>query len=152
MVIRNAASLVLVSAAILCVGGCRKEPRQREGAAEVAKPSDLDPTKRAGTAELTAATVNGPTAIDQMVDARCARAAACNEIGFHARFDSRAACVERVNMAMKGLLTVNECPAGVDEKALATCLAAVNQQPCDGSLNALDLQACGLSALCPFRR
>lgn len=143
--------LVLTSAAILCVGGCKKEPRQRDGNVDVAKPSGIEPPQQT-TTELTAATVNGPTAIDRMVEARCARAAACNEIGFQARFDSRTACVERVNMAMEGRLTVNECPGGIDGKALDTCLEAVAQQPCSGPLNALDLQACGLGALCPIRR
>ncbi len=150
MVTRTVASFVLVSAAILCVGGCKKETRRRDATVEVAKPSSLEPPQNAGT-ELTAATVNSPTAIDQMVDVRCARAATCNEIGFRARFDSRAACVERVNMAMQGLLTVNECPGGIDERALTACLDAIKKEPCNGPLNALDLRSCGSGDLCPLR-
>jgi hypothetical protein len=148
--ITRAASLVLMSAAILCVGGCKKE-RQQNGNLEVDKPSGIEPPQYAET-ELTAATVNTATAVDRMVEARCARAAACNEIGFQARFDSRTACVERVKMTMEGRVTVNECPGGVDDKALTRCLDAVAQAPCDGPLNVLDLQACGLGALCPIRR
>lgn len=147
MVTRSIASLMLTSAAIVCVSGCRKESHRRNDEVGATSPSTVEPPPSA--AELTATRVSGPNAIDQMVEARCARAATCNQVGYRERFDSRAACVRRVRPAMEGMLGRMACPAGIHQRGLVGCLDAIKSEPCEGPLDALDLQACGLSDLCP---
>jgi hypothetical protein len=150
---RTLASLVLVSAAIVCTGGCKSEWSKRGGKFGEAKPTGIEPPQYGGSTLTGASVVGGPTAVDQLVDVRCTRAANCNQIGPNARFNSRTDCVEHARTDMKGKLPVWECSAGVEQAALTACIDAIKKESCEGRLDVLDtIEGCGLANLCPFEK
>jgi hypothetical protein len=144
MTVRTIASLTVVGATILAVGGCKKDWADRDRTVEQPAPS------KEGTTTLTGATVvNNQTAIDRIVAARCAREAACKDVSPDKRVGTQESCTQKLKTEMKNDLNVNECPRGIDQKELTKCLDAIKKEDCNNPIDAISrLAACRTGELC----
>jgi Family of unknown function (DUF6184) len=88
-------------------------------------------------------------AVDQIAQARCTRAAACNRFGPGKEYADRDACTTRIKSSLRGELSATECPAGIDRKELGECLEEIRNENCDNPLDQLGrLVACRSSDMC----
>lgn len=105
-----------------------------------------------GTTTVTGANVgvvNNDSAIERIVAARCAREAACNNVGGDKRFTSRELCTQKVRVDMREDLKSSECPRGIDAKELGECLEEIKNENCNNPIDTISrLAACRTSDLC----
>jgi hypothetical protein len=132
-------SLVLVGlVCVVAATGCNRD-----------RVTDRD---RTGSATITGgnvATVPNQSGIDRIVGARCAREAACNNIGADKRYSDQNACTQKIRGDMHDDLNTRDCPAGVDSKELDECLAEIKNQDCNNPLDLIGrLAACRTSDMC----
>jgi hypothetical protein len=109
-------------------------------------------TDRTGTTTVTGANVgavNNEGAIDRIVAARCAREAACNNVGADKHFTTRDACSVKVKSDMRDDLNAKDCPRGIDAKELNECLVEIKNEDCNNPIDMIGrLAACRTSDLC----
>jgi len=88
-------------------------------------------------------------AVGRIVDARCAREAACGFIGGDKKWASADACSEVVTREYSDDLTAADCPAGVDAKELDECIQAARGADCGNPIDVIGrVAACRTSQLC----
>lgn len=90
-----------------------------------------------GVAKTTGATVSNDSAVLQVAQARCRRAAECNHIGNGMRFASERQCIDAYLDVGADLTILRTCPAGVDRARLDRCVATLQDQHCDANLGPL---------------
>jgi hypothetical protein len=91
----------------------------------------------------------GASANELLAEARCVREARCNNIGPEKRYVSLDDCLARVWTEWQGDFDASECPAGIDEAALARCLTDIRVLECSSPLDSLaQLPACQSTSLC----
>lgn len=119
------------------------------------KTLDLDKDKhddKAGTTTVTGANVGAvgnEGAIDRIVAARCAREAACNNVGADKHFTTRDACTVKLKADMRDDLNAKDCPRGIDAKELNECLVEIKNEDCNNPIDMIGrLAACRTSDLC----
>jgi hypothetical protein len=108
-------------------------------------------TNDPGTTTVTGANVslNHDAAVSSVVDARCTREAACNNIGADKRFGNREACVTKLKADMASDLNAADCPKGIDRKELDECLSEIRSESCNNPIEKIErLAACRTSDLC----
>lgn len=107
---------------------------------------------KSGTTTVTGAnvgTVNNEGAIDRIVAARCAREAACNNVGADKHFATRDACSVKLKADMRDDLNAKDCPRGIDAKELNECLVEIKNEDCNNPIDMIGrLAACRTSDLC----
>ena len=144
---------ILVSAlCLVAVAGCRDRgrvdvDRDREGrvGVNVDKPN-VDTTTVTGA---NVGAVNNENAIARIVAARCAREAACNNVGADKRFTSGEVCTQKVKADMRDDLNAKDCPRGIDQKELNECLTEIKNENCNNPIDMIGrLAACRTSDLC----
>src|SRR5690606_22494340 len=108
--------------------------------------------ERTGTTTVTGANVarvSNESAIDRIVAARCAREAACNNVGTDKRFTSSDVCSQKIKTDMRDDLSAKECPGGIDQKELNECLEEIKNENCNNPIDMIGrLAACRTSDLC----
>jgi len=114
--------------------------------------TDRDRTTKTdpGTTTVTGANVvaNDP-AVLRVVNARCARELACNNVGADKKFASTDVCAQKLRADMKNDLNVQDCPRGIDQKELDECLSEIRNESCNNPIDKLErLAACSTSDLC----
>ena len=89
---------------------------------------------RVSTTNLTSARlITNDAAIDRIVTARCARDAACSNVGLNKDFAQNNQCEPRVTARLHETMT--SCATGVDSEALQRCLTAIDTEGCDNPLD-----------------
>jgi hypothetical protein len=144
-------NLFLVPAlCLVALGACnrdRVDVDKREG--RVTVDTDRD---RSGTTTVTGANVGAvgnENAIERIVAARCAREAACNNVGADKRFTSRDLCTQKIKADMRDDLNAKDCPRGIDQKELNECLVEIKNEDCNNPIDMIGrLAACRTSDLC----
>jgi hypothetical protein len=98
----------------------------------------------------TSARVTGnDSAVERITAARCDREQACNNIGAHKGYETRAACTEELGHDKHADLSAAECPRGISEPDLNDCLHDIQTEKCGNPLDSLArLAACRKGKLC----
>jgi hypothetical protein len=113
---------------------------------------DRDRSGTVGDTTLTGAnvgTVSNTSAIDRIVSARCAREAACNNIGTDKKFTTNDSCSREIRADMHEDLKASECPYGIDQKELNECLTEIRNENCNNPIEKIErVAACRTSDLC----
>jgi hypothetical protein len=93
--------------------------------------------------------VSNESAIQRIVAARCAREAACNNVGADKRFTSGDVCSQKLKADMRDDLSAKDCPRGIDQKELSECLDEIKNENCNNPIDMIGrLAACRTSDLC----
>lgn len=88
-------------------------------------------------------------AITRIVEARCAREAACGFVGADQKWASSDACTEVVTREYADDLSAEDCPAGVDAKELDECIKESQNADCNNPIDVIGrVAACRTSDLC----
>jgi hypothetical protein len=88
-------------------------------------------------------------AVSSITQARCDREARCNNVGAGKKFDSRSDCMTKTRSAWRDDLNTIECPRGVEEQQLTSCLSQIRSESCDNPLDTLERAlACRTVDLC----
>lgn len=130
-----------VAAALLSiasVAGCQKE-------------TDTEP--RAPTMTTGAAGAMGVLSNDEgmlrMVEARCDRAVACEEVGAGKRYPTKERCKEEVRPSLAAAIGQTACPRGLREDRVDACVSEVRGTNCTVPGESIgQLAVCRESALC----
>ena len=94
-------------------------------------------------------TTTTSSAVGRIAVARCDREVHCNHVGAKERYPSRAECITKWESDQRDDLNRAECPAGIDERELESCLDAVRTESCSNPLEAIErLNACRTGKLC----
>jgi hypothetical protein len=90
-------------------------------------------------------------ALLRMDEARCDRAARCGQMGSTERFPSpRAACIWTVGQNERRDVDLYQCPKGIDEARLQSCIDSIRAASCEPAMVDLaEIEACGGQSLCP---
>lgn len=95
------------------------------------------------------AAISNDTAINKLVTARCAREAACNNVGSDKRYVDHEVCMKELNAKVRDDLKASECPKGIDGKELDECIQAIHKEDCNNPIDTISrLAACRSSDLC----
>lgn len=147
--------LCFLAASLATLGACsRDRTRTHDHDAltiiserEIANPNDQD---RSGVVTLTnASLVASEAAIDRIVNSRCAREVACNNIGAGKLFASGEMCAREARSRMYDELKSMTCWAGVDSKRLDECLDSIRGKSCADPVDAVNrIAACRANELC----
>ncbi len=93
--------------------------------------------------------VSNMSAIDRIVSSRCAREAACNNVGNDKKFATNDACAREIRSDMHEDLKASECPYGIDQKELNECLDEIRNENCNNPIEKIErVAACRTSDLC----
>jgi hypothetical protein len=88
-------------------------------------------------------------AVSSITQARCDREARCNNVGTGKKFDSRSDCMTKTRSDWRDDLNSLECPRGVEEQQLTSCLTQIRSESCENPLDTLERAlACRTVDLC----
>jgi hypothetical protein len=88
-------------------------------------------------------------ALDAIAQARCDRAARCQDVGGDKKYSSKQACVEKVKEDKLDGLNSEDCKFGIDQKELNECLTEIRNEDCNNPLDTLGrVAACRSSDMC----
>lgn len=106
-----------------------------------------EPASRTST---TSANIGPSNAVRRIADARCDRAASCNDIGGRdKKFDSRADCVREMRRDANDKLDEKECASGIDEGRLNECVREIRSERCGNPFDSIERAAsCRRAELC----
>jgi len=158
-------SVVVVGVCVLGLAACKRDEAHREGGVlgDRTVSTDRDRTdrttlgtddsdKRVGETTVTGANIGAvpnESAINRIIAARCAREAACNNVGSDKHFTSHDVCAKELRSKMRDDLNANECPRGVHAKELDECMESIRKESCNNPIDAISrLAACRTSDLC----
>lgn len=138
---RSILPLALTFAGLTLAAGCnRHEERTNERTTEVGHTT---------TTGANLASVGNDIAVGRIVASRCAREAACNNVGVDKKYQNTAGCTAKIRTDMKDDLNAKDCPYGVDQKELNECLEAIRKEECNNPLDTISrLGACRTSDMC----
>jgi hypothetical protein len=110
-------------------------------------------TPVAGTAPVEGVTNQQNAAAERVVErlayARCDHEQACKNIGNGRKYVTSEVCMDQVRGNTANDLNAYNCPRGIDQKALDTCLEALRSSGCNFSLDALNRDNnCRSGAMC----
>jgi len=85
----------------------------------------------------------------RIADARCDRAAYCNDIGAGHHYEDRASCNREARRDAEDKLDHKDCAAGVDEARLNECVREIRNARCGNPIDSIEKSAaCRRSELC----
>jgi hypothetical protein len=88
-------------------------------------------------------------AISSIATARCDRELKCKNIGTNKTYLSTDECVTKLQNDKRPDVNAQECPGGVSDKDLTSCLKSIREEDCGNPLDSVSrLAACRASALC----
>jgi hypothetical protein len=88
-------------------------------------------------------------AVSSIATARCDRELRCKNIGTNQKYLSTDECVTKLQNDKRESLNRDECPGGVSDKELASCLKSIRDEDCGNPLDSISrLSACRSGALC----
>jgi hypothetical protein len=128
--------LAITLAGVALVVGCKDERKYDVG----------HTTTTTGAA---VASTSNDNAVSRIVASRCAREAACNNVGVDKHYQNEAGCTAKLRSDMKNDLNAKDCPYGVDVKELNECLEAIRKEDCNNPIDAISrIGACRTSDMC----
>jgi len=141
--IRWTLALLLGAGATVAATGCEKKTTPAEGATPGAEGrANVD------RAVPTAAAQN-QSAVESITAARCDREQRCNQIGSGKKYESRSSCVASVRADWQGELSSLECPRGIEQGKLDTCIDKLRTDGCANPVESLGrVAACRQAELC----
>jgi hypothetical protein len=141
--IRWSLAMLLGGSAMVAATGCEKKTTPTERAAPGAEGrSSVDQAVPTAAAE-------NQSAVQSITAARCDREQRCNQIGSGKKYDSRSSCVASVRADWQGELSSLECPRGVEQGKLDTCIDKLRTDGCANPVETLGtFAACRQAELC----
>ena len=131
-------------ACFVALAACNRDRERVNVDRDRDRPSDYpslnDSKDKSGTTTITGANVastSNESAVARIVNSRCAREAACNNVGPDKRFVSQDVCTGKVKADMKNDLNASDCPYGVDAKELDECLEAIRTESCNNPIETI---------------
>jgi len=123
----------------------RRADRQNEKDRQLAASRDPAPNGvGANEAKTTPA-----LAVSSIAAARCDREMKCKNIGPNEKYLSKNECVTKLENDKRPDVNFNDCPRGVSDKELTSCLQAIRDEGCGNPLDAISrLNACRAGNLC----
>ena len=120
------------------------------GAALVAMAACTKGALAPSTTTTTGATIaKNDDAATRLTYARCDREAACNGVGAGLKYADRDACMRELGRSDRAELRAENCPNGISEARLTSCMEAVRNESCRTPLDMLDrIQSCRSDRLC----
>jgi hypothetical protein len=117
----------------------RERDRELAAAREPRSSSDSPNVARTSTA----------LAVSSIATARCDRELKCKNIGTNKAYLSTDECVTKLQNDKRTAVNPQECPQGVSDKDLASCLKSIREEDCGNPLDSISrLTACRSGALC----
>jgi hypothetical protein len=152
---------LLIASATAAVTGCEKKTSPADAERPGTRIENVPPAKETepvvkeradvendGRTQLATSGKNSG-AIESITAARCDREQRCNNIGAGKKYESRSTCVTNVRSDWKGELSSLECPNGVDQAKLDTCLEHLRTDGCANPVETLGrVTACRQAELC----
>ncbi len=93
--------------------------------------------------------VDNTYAIQAISSARCDREMRCDNIGKDRTFSSREACISDVKESAREAVGADQCPKGVLQADLTSCLSAIKSDGCGNILDHVTrMAACRPSEIC----
>jgi hypothetical protein len=119
----------------------KEDERERElAAAREPRPSSGAPATNRTTTAL---------AVSAVATARCDRELKCKNIGPNKTYLSTEECITKLQNDKRPDLNEYECPQGISDKDLASCLKSIREENCGNPLDSVSrLTACRSSAMC----
>jgi len=88
-------------------------------------------------------------AVSSIATARCDRELKCKNIGTNQKYLSTDECITKLQNDKRTAVNPQECPGGVSDKDLASCLRSIREEDCGNPLDSVSrLTACRAGALC----
>jgi hypothetical protein len=88
-------------------------------------------------------------AVDSITAARCDREQRCNNVGSGKKYETRDACVTKVQSDWQAELNAFECPQGIVQPELDECLDEIRTEGCANPFEALSrVAACRQGEIC----
>lgn len=120
----------------------QEDERERELAAS------REPRSTSG-ASTDATRTTTALAVSSIATARCDRELKCKNIGTNKTYLSTDECITKLQNDKRTALNQHECPQGVSDKDLASCLRSIREEDCGNPLDSISrLTACRSGALC----
>jgi hypothetical protein len=89
------------------------------------------------------------SAIDQIVQARCARESRCDNIGADNKYASTEACMSEIRAEWQDDLDARSCPGGIAQEGLSECLSEIRNEDCGNPFDTLGrVMACREGNIC----
>jgi hypothetical protein len=102
-----------------------------------------------GVTTTGAGVVSNADAAKRMTSARCEHAKTCNEFGKDKDYADEAGCKSEVSHKMASEYKPEDCPHGVREERLATCLNQLKNEKCGNIADKISrAEACRTGELC----
>jgi hypothetical protein len=120
----------------------KEDERERELAAA------REPRPTSGAPNNVARTTTA-MAVSSIATARCDRELKCNNIGTNKTYLSTDECITKLQNDKRTALNANDCPQGVSDKDLASCLKSIREEDCGNPLDSISrLTTCRSGAMC----
>jgi hypothetical protein len=119
----------------------QEDKRERElAAAREPSPGGASPNVPRTTTAL---------AVSSIATARCDRELKCKNIGTNKTYLSTDECITKMQNDRRTGLNEHECPQGVNDKELASCLRSIREEDCGNPLDSITrLTNCRNGAMC----
>jgi len=124
----------------------REDERERQLAAS-REPQPVG-SATVGGATAPARTTNA-LAVSSIATARCDRELRCKNVGTNKTYLNSNECVTKMQNDKRTDLNADQCPGGVSDKDLSSCLKAIRDEDCGNPLDSISrIASCRSSALC----
>jgi len=88
-------------------------------------------------------------AVSSVATARCDRELKCKNIGTNQKYLTTDECINKLQNDKRTSINPQECPSGVSDKDLASCLKSIRDEDCGNPLDSISrLASCRSGALC----
>jgi len=88
-------------------------------------------------------------AVSSIATARCDRELKCKNIGTNQKYLTTDECITKLQNDKRTAINAQECPGGVSDSDLASCLKSIREEDCGNPLDSVSrLTACRAGALC----
>ena len=102
-----------------------------------------------GVTTTAAGVVSNDDAVTRLTEARCNNAKTCNEFGKDKDYADEAGCKSEVSHKMASDYKPSECPHGIREERLATCINQLKNATCGNVADKIKVaEACRTGELC----
>ena len=120
----------------------KEDERERElAAAREPRPSSSAPKEVSRTSTA--------LAVSSIATARCDRELKCKNIGTNQKYLTTDECITKLQNDKRTAINAQECPGGVSDPDLASCLKSIREEDCGNPLDSVSrLTACRAGALC----
>jgi len=104
----------------------------------------------ASSTHTTGAGIRGSNAVRRIADARCDRAAACDDVGSGRKYENRDACLRDMSRDARNTVDDKVCERnGIDESRLNVCIKDIRSERCGNPFDSIErASSCRRGELC----